>query len=70
METTRFRSYAPDQLLLLPPDLRQWLPEGHLAYFLLDVIGELDLSEIYDSYDGSRGGRPGFDPRLMLGLLL
>jgi transposase len=70
METTRFRSYAPDQLLLLPPDLREWLPEGHLAYFLLDVIGELDLSEIYDSYDGSHGGRPGFDPRLMLGLLL
>lgn len=70
METTRFRSYAPDQLLLLPPDLRQWLPEGHPAYFTLDVMGELDLSEIYASYDGSRGGRPGFDPRLMLGLLL
>ncbi len=70
METTRFRSYAPDQLLLLPPDLREWLPEGHLVYFLLDVVGELDLSEIYASYDGSRGGRPGFDPRLMVGLLL
>lgn len=70
METTRFRSYAPDQLLLLPADLREWLPEGHLAYFLLDVIGELDLSKIYESYDGSKGGRPGFDPRLLLGLLL
>jgi len=70
METTRFRSYAPDQLLLLPPDLRQWLPEGHLAYFLLDVVSELDLTEIYASYDGSRGGRPGFDPRLMVALLL
>lgn len=70
MKTTRFRSYAPDQLLLLPRDLREWLPEGHLAYFLLDVIDELDLSKIYESYDGSQGGRPGFDPRLMLGLLL
>ena len=70
METTRFRSYAPDQLLLLPPDLREWLPEGHLAYFLLDVVSELDLTEIYASYDGSRGGRPGFDPRMMVGLLL
>lgn len=70
METTRFRSYAPDQLLLLPPDLREWLPEGHAAYFVLDVLGELDLSEIYASYDGSKGGRPGFDPRLMVGLLL
>jgi transposase len=70
METTRFRSYAPDQLLLLPQDLREWLPEGHAAYFILDVLGELDLSEIYSSYDGSKGGRPGFDPRLMTGLLL
>jgi transposase len=70
METTRFLSYAPDQLLLLPPDLREWLPEGHAAYFILDVVGELDLSEIYASYDSSKGGRPGFDPRLMTGLLL
>jgi transposase len=70
METTRFRSYVPDQLLLLPPDLREWLPEGHAAYFILDVLGELDLSEVYASYDSSKGGRPGFDPRLMTGLLL
>jgi hypothetical protein len=59
METTRFRSYAPDQLLLLPPDLREWLPEGHAAYFILDVLGELDLSEIYGSYDSTKGGARG-----------
>lgn len=70
METTRFLSYAPGQLLLLPPDLREWLEEGHLAYFILDVVETLDLSEIYASYDGSRGGRPGFDPRLLVGLLV
>lgn len=70
METTRFLPYAPGQILLLPPDLREWLEEGHLAYFILDVVEALDLSEIYSSYDGSRGGRPGFDPRLLVGLLI
>jgi transposase len=70
METTRFLPYEPGQMLLLPPDLREWLEEGHLAYFILDVVEVLDLSEIYASYDGSRGGRPGFDPRLLLGLLI
>jgi len=70
METTRFLSYEPGQLLLLPPDLREWLEEGHLAYFILDVVETLDLSEIYASYDGSKGGRPGFDPRLLVALLV
>lgn len=70
METTRFLRYEPGQLLLLPPDVREWLEEGHLAYFILDVVETLDLSEIYASYDGSRGGRPGFDPRLLVALLI
>lgn len=70
MGPNRFLNYEPGQLLLLPPDLRDWLEEGHLAYFILDVVETLDLSEIYASYDGSRGGRPGFDPRLLVGLLV
>lgn len=70
MGPNRFLNYEPGQLLLLPPDLRDWLEEGHLAYFILDVVETLDLSEIYASYDGSRGGRPGFDPRLLVGLLI
>lgn len=44
---TSFRPYAPDQDLLLPPSLREWLPEGHLAYFISDVVEELDLAAFY-----------------------
>ena len=38
-----FRPYSLDQQLLLPPDLRAWLPEGHLSLFIADVVAELDL---------------------------
>lgn len=55
---TRFKPYCPDQILLLPPDMRQWLPEGDLAYFIMDVVGELDLSAIYHVYSRSRAGQP------------
>ena len=41
-----YLSYDPEQKLLLPPDLRDWLPEGHLALFISDVVDELDLSAI------------------------
>jgi len=41
-----YLSYDPEQRLLLPPDLREWLPEGHLALFISDVVDELDLSAI------------------------
>ena len=43
-----FLPYEVDQRLLLPPDLREWLPEGHLALFVLDVVQTLDLSAILD----------------------
>ena len=66
----RFRPYEPDQLLFLPANPREWLPEGDLVYFLQDVVTQLDLSSIYQAYDGSRGGQPPYDPRLMIGLLL
>ena len=65
----RFRDYQPDQLLLLPPDLRDWLPEDHLANFISDVVDTLDLSEIIDSYDNSAGGQAPFHPRMMVKLL-
>jgi hypothetical protein len=46
-----FRAYNLDQHLLLPPDIRQWLPEDHLALFLLDVVNQLDLTEIMEAYE-------------------
>jgi len=67
---TQFKPYQPNQLLLLPPDMKQWLPEDDLAYFIMDVVNELDLSSIYQSYDSSKGGQPPFDPKMMTGLLL
>ena len=66
----RFREYHPEQLMLLPRDLRDWLPKGQKAYFILDIVDQLDLSSVYLSYDGSKGGQPPYDPKMMVGLLL
>ena len=49
---TRFRPYHPDQGLLLPPDLRDWLPEGHLAHHVGDLVDGLDLTVFYARYEG------------------
>jgi transposase len=66
-----FRAYNPDQQLLLPPDLRQWLPEGHLALFVLDVVKQLDLSEIMAVYERGDGrGQPPYHPLMMVTLLV
>lgn len=65
-----FREYTPDQLLLLPPDMREWLPEDHLVWFVRDVVAELDLRAILAAYDGSRGGQPAYDPVMMTTLLV
>ena len=68
--SSRFKSYCPDQILLLPPDMKQWLPEGDLAYFLMDVVEALDLSAIYNHYSSSRKGQPPYNPRMMTSLIL
>src|SRR5579885_649231 len=81
-----FRTYEPDQILLFPPNAHDWLPKDHLAYFLLDVVRELDLRRIYAYYEmkplldpqgkvigveaKSGRGYPGYDPRMMVGILL
>jgi transposase len=63
--------YEIDQRLLLPPDMRAWLPEGHLALFVLDVVTELDLSKIYAVYDAKDArGRAGYHPLMMVALLV
>ena len=55
--------------MLLPPSLMDWLPKGHLAYFLLDVVEQLDLSNIYASYQGDGRGQPPYEPGMMTALL-
>src|SRR5215210_5182103 len=66
-----FRRYEPDQYLLLPPDLREWLPEGHLALFVSDVVEELELSAIFDEYEKGDGrGYPPYHPVMMVKLLI
>ena len=65
-----YRSYLPNQDLLLPPSLREWLPEEHLVYFVSDVVDQLDLSAIHAVYGDERRGQPPYDPRLMTKLLV
>jgi transposase len=66
-----YLSYDPEQKLLLPPDLREWVPEGHLALFISDVVDELDLSAIVGSYESGDGrGRPPYHPLMMVKLLV
>ena len=66
----RFKDYNPGQLLLLPQDMRKWLPDDHLALFVSDVVDRLDLSEIEDEYLHLKGGRPGYHPCMMVKLLV
>jgi transposase len=65
-----YRPYLPDQDLLLPPSLREWLPDDHLVYFVSDVVDQLDLSVIHAKYGEEKRGQPPYDPRLMTKLLV
>ena len=58
------------QELLLPPSLRDWLPEDHLVWFVIDAVEELDLGVFYAVYRGDGWGRAAFDPQMMVALLL
>lgn len=65
-----FRPYEPDQAFLLPASMRDWLPADHLAYFIADIVGELDLSEILKRYAREERGYPPYHPAMMVGVLL
>ena len=68
------KSFLPDdvnQSLLFPPSLHDWLPEGHLARFLVDVVSALDLSAIYALYEAKDGrGMSAYAPAMMVRVLL
>jgi transposase len=67
----QYRPWSPEQTFLLPPSPADWLPEGHLAYFVLEVVSELELGEIEAAiqWKDPRGERP-YSPRMMTSLLL
>ena len=65
-----YRPYYPDADLLLPPSLRDWLPENHLSYFVSDVVDQLDLSAMDAAYKNEKRGQPPYDPRMMTKLLV
>ena len=67
---TTFRPCAPDQSLLFPPSPRDWLPEGHLAFFIADTVAALDLQPCYAAYEGDGRRNQPFDPQMMVTVLL
>jgi transposase len=65
-----YRPYYQDAELLLPPSLREWLPENHLAYFVSDVVNNLDLSAMDAVYGSEKRGQPPYDPQMMTKVLV
>ena len=67
---TTFRPYQPDQGLLLPSDLRDWLPAGHLAHHVSDLVDGLDLKAFYARYEGDGRRKSPYEPRMMAKVLI
>jgi transposase len=59
-----------ERAFLMPPSLREWLPEDHLAWFVLEAVEEMDLSEFYADYRSDGHGRAAYEPSMMVALLL
>ena len=68
--STTFRRYAPEQSLLLPPDVREWLPEGHLSHHISDLVDGLDLTAFYAGYEGDGRRNAPYEPRMLVKVLL
>jgi transposase len=66
----KFIACDREQELLLPPSLREWLPEDHLAWLVLDAVAAMDLAEFYAAYRADGHGRAAHDPAMMVALLL
>ena len=67
---TTFRPYQPDQMQLLPQDLREWVPEGHLAHHVSDLVDALDLDAFYAPYEGDGRRNSPYDPQMMVKVLV
>src|SRR5215203_2499641 len=59
-----------EQAFLMPPSVREWVPAGHLAWFVIDAVEEMDLDAFYASYRADGHGRPAHDPAMMVALVL
>jgi transposase len=59
-----------EQAFLMPPSLRDWVPEDHLVWTVVEAVEEMDLSDFYADYRADGHGRPAYDPRMMVALLL
>ena len=57
-----------EQSFLLPPDVREWLPENHLAWFVIDAVGVMDTSGFYAAYREDGHGRAAYEPSMMRAL--
>src|SRR5205809_2676555 len=66
----RFIGGDREQVFLMPPSVRDWVPEGHLVWTVLDAVAELDLSAFYAAYRADGHGRPAYEPSMMVALLL
>src|ERR687887_969930 len=63
-------AHRPRPAVPAPPDLRDWLPDGHLAWFILDVVDQLDLQPFYRAHRDDGHGHPAYDPKTLVGVLL